>query len=283
MRLIGLAVVLALSLALAPLAAEAADGKGLADGFISVTHTKVEDSFFQQLRELGYVEGQNLLVERRYSEGRAERFAEFATAFVRQNLDMIVVTTTPAGLAARNATKTIPIVQPNSIDPVGAGLVASLARPGGNFTGTTQQAPELVPKRLQLLVEMLPRVSRVDVIWNAATLDTRGSISTSSCNRFGASFRRLLRRAREVSAGPREASDEAGAYGIDSVRLDDQNCLGRVSGGKPGWCRGNDDHVEVLAPNAVANSANRSAHPPSTGVPPADSVPPRTRVPASNC
>jgi len=157
------------SIVAARLAAEAEQtGRVWRIGFISVTHTKVEDSFFQQLREIGYVEGQNLLVERKYSEGRAERFAEFAAAFVRQNVDMIVVTTTPAGLAARNATKTIPIVQPNSIDPVGAGLAASLARPGGNFTGTTQQAPELVPKRLQLLVETLPRVSRVDVIWNAA-------------------------------------------------------------------------------------------------------------------
>jgi len=157
------------SIAAAQLAAEAEQtGRVWRIGFISVTHTKVEDSFFQQLREIGYVEGQNLLVERKYSEGRAERFAEFAAAFVRQNVDMIVVTTTPAGLAARNATKTIPIVQPNSIDPVGAGLAVSLARPGGNFTGTTQQAPELAPKRLQLLVETLPRVSRVDVIWNAA-------------------------------------------------------------------------------------------------------------------
>src|SRR5262249_56912491 len=152
-----------------PLGLEAQQvGKVWRIGFISVTHTKVEDSCFQQLRELGYVEHQSLRVERRYSEGRAERFAEFASAFVDQNVDMIVVTTTPAGLAARNATKTIPIVQPNSIDPVGAGLVASLARPGGNFTGTTQQAPELAPKRLQLLVETLPRVSRVDVISNAA-------------------------------------------------------------------------------------------------------------------
>jgi putative ABC transport system substrate-binding protein len=171
MRRIGLAAILAISLVFEPLAADAQQaGKVWRIGFISVTHTKVEDSFFQQLRELGYVERQNLLVERQYSEGRAERFAEFAAAFVRQNVDMIVVTTTPAGLAARNATKTIPIVQPNSIDPVGAGLAASLARPGGNFTGTTQQAPELAPKRLQLLFETLPRVSRVDVIWNAANL-----------------------------------------------------------------------------------------------------------------
>ena len=153
----------------APLAVEAQQaGKVWRIGFISVTPTKVQDSFFRQLRELGYVEGQNLAVERRYSEGRAERFAEFAAAFVRQNVDMIVVTTTPAGLAARHATKSIPIVQPNSIDPVGAGLAASLARPGGNFTGTTQQVPELAPKRLQFLVEVLPRVSTLDVIWNEA-------------------------------------------------------------------------------------------------------------------
>ena len=120
MRRIELAAILAISLVFQPLAADAQQaGKVWRIGFISVTHTKVEDSFFQQLRELGYVERQNLLVERQYSEGRAERFAEFAAAFVRQNVDMIVVTTTPAGLAARNATKTIPIVQPNSIDPDG--------------------------------------------------------------------------------------------------------------------------------------------------------------------
>jgi putative tryptophan/tyrosine transport system substrate-binding protein len=104
-------------------------GKVWRIGFISVTHTKVENVFFQQLRELGYVEGQNLVVERRYSEGRADRFPEFAAELVRLNVDMIVVTTTPAGLAAKKATKTIPIVQANSIDPVGVGLVASLARP----------------------------------------------------------------------------------------------------------------------------------------------------------
>jgi putative tryptophan/tyrosine transport system substrate-binding protein len=143
-------------------------GKVWRIGFISVTHTKVEDVFFQQLRELGYVEGQNLVVERRYSEGRADRFPEFAAELVRLNVDMIVVTTTPAGLAAKKATKTIPIVQANSIDPVGVGLVASLARPGANFTGTTQLAPDISAKRLQLLVESVPHVSTVAVIWNAA-------------------------------------------------------------------------------------------------------------------
>ena len=81
---------------------------------------------------------------------------------------MIIVTTTPAALAVKKATNTIPIIQPNSIDPVGAGLVASLARPGGNFTGTTQQAPDISAKRLQLLVQAIPHVSTVAVVWNAA-------------------------------------------------------------------------------------------------------------------
>jgi putative ABC transport system substrate-binding protein len=137
-------------------------------GFVSVAYLKIEDVFFQELRELGYAEGQNLVVERRYSEGQAERFPEFAAAFVRLRPDLIVATTTPAALAVKNATKTIPVVLPQSIDPVGTGLVASLARPGGNITGTTQMAPDLMAKRLQLLVEAIPHVSTVAVVWNAA-------------------------------------------------------------------------------------------------------------------
>src|SRR5713101_2253155 len=169
-------LLLTLSLLATPLAADAQPaGKVWRIGFISVAYARIEDVFFQQLRELGYVEGQNLVVERRYSEGRAERFAEFAAELVRLNLDMIIVTTTPAVLAVKNATQTIPIVQPNSLDPVGAGLVASLARPGGNFTGTTQQAPDIVAKRLQLLVQAIPNVSRVAVVWNAANPGNAGS------------------------------------------------------------------------------------------------------------
>ena len=159
---------LALGLLVQPLAPEAQQaGKVWRMGLISVAYLKIEDVFFQHLKELGYVEGRNLVVERRYSEGRAERFPEFADELVRLNLDMLIVTTTPAALAVKNATKTIPIVLPQSIDPVGSGLVASLARPGGNITGTTQ-APELVAKRLQVLVQAIPHVSTVAVVWNAA-------------------------------------------------------------------------------------------------------------------
>ena len=164
-----LGAALALGLLVQPLVTEAQQARKIwRIGLISVAYLKIEDTFFQHLRELGYVEGQNLLVERRYSEGRAERFAEFAGELARQNVDMIIVTTTPAVLAAKNATKTIPIVQPNSLDPVGAGLVASLAHPGGNFTGTTQQAPDIFAKRLQLLVQAIPHVSTIAVVWNAA-------------------------------------------------------------------------------------------------------------------
>ena len=157
-------------LLVAPIAAEAQQtGKVWRIGFISVTHrADAEDTFFRRLGELGYVEGQNLITERRYSEGRAERFSEFATELVRLKVDVIVVNTTPAALAVKRSTQTIPIVIPTAIDPVAAGLVASLARPGGNITGLTNQAPELIGKRLQLLKEAIPRLSRVAVLWNAA-------------------------------------------------------------------------------------------------------------------
>src|SRR3954469_4777276 len=104
-------------------------------GFIAHGYESFYDALFDGLREYGYDEGRNLMVERRYAEGRAERFQEFAAEMVRLNVDIIVVVTTPAGLAAKNATQNIPIVHPNAIDPVGSGLVSSLAHPGGNVTG----------------------------------------------------------------------------------------------------------------------------------------------------
>jgi putative ABC transport system substrate-binding protein len=126
------------------------------------------DVLLQGLRDLGYIEGQNLAFEWRYSEGKAERFPSLAAELVRLNVDLIVAVSTPAALAAKHATQTIPIVMVYVADPVGTGLVAGLARPGGNLTGVSDMATELSAKRLALLQEAVPAVSRVAVLWNAA-------------------------------------------------------------------------------------------------------------------
>ena len=110
-------------------------GKMWRIAFITQAETNIYEALFERLRELGYVEGQNIIIERRYAEGRAEKFQEFAAEMVRLKADLIITITTPAALAAKNATTTIPIVIPTAIDPVGTGLIASLARPGGNITG----------------------------------------------------------------------------------------------------------------------------------------------------
>jgi putative ABC transport system substrate-binding protein len=107
-------------------------------GFIAHEHENFYDALFEGLREYGYEEGGNLLVERRYAHGRAERFKDFAAEMVRLNVDGVIVVTTPAALAVMNATKTIPIVHPNAIDPLNTGLIDSLAHPGRNLTGGAQ-------------------------------------------------------------------------------------------------------------------------------------------------
>ena len=138
-------------------------------GYIDVSDdAKRYETILQRLRGLGYLEGRNLITERRYSEGQAERFPQFAAELVRLKVDVIIVITTPAALAVKRATTTIPIVFPTAIDPVGAGVISSLARPGGNITGLTTQSPDLVAKRLQLLKEAIPHLSRVAVLWNAS-------------------------------------------------------------------------------------------------------------------
>lgn len=114
------------------------------------------------------MEGENVVFERRYAENRLERLPEMAADLVRLNVDVIVAGGTLAPLAAKRATSTIPIVMVNAGDPLGTGLVASLARPGGNVTGMSLMAPELGGKRLELLKELLPRLAGVAVLWNAA-------------------------------------------------------------------------------------------------------------------
>jgi putative ABC transport system substrate-binding protein len=122
------------------------------------------------LRELGYVEGQNLVVEYRWADGDIARLPALAAELVRLRVDVLVATTNPAVLAARQATSTIPIVFAASSDPVGTGLVASLAHPGGNVTGLSLVTPELSGKRLQLLRETLPQLARVALLWDAGNV-----------------------------------------------------------------------------------------------------------------
>ena len=119
------------------------------------------------LRALGWVEGQNLLVERRYANGRAELLRPLAEELVRLKVEIIVTRSTPAALAAKNATTTIPIIMYSAGDPVRSGLVASLSRPGGNITGYSILGPELDAKCLALLRELFPGLQRVGVLENS--------------------------------------------------------------------------------------------------------------------
>ena len=129
---------------------------------------RIWNAFLSGMRELGYIEGKNMVLERRYSEGQSDRYPALAQELVRLDVDLILVWTTSAALAAKAATSTIPILFTTANDPVGSGLAESLARPGGNVTGITSLAAELSGKRVELLKEALPRLSRVAVLLNAS-------------------------------------------------------------------------------------------------------------------
>ena len=124
--------------------------------------------FVRKLGELGYVEGKNVVIERRSAEGDAELLAGLAADLVSQKVDVIVTAGTPAGFAAKKATSTIPIVLGANSDPVGVGLVASLARPGGNATGNSLMAPDLSAKRLEILHVLAPEISRIAILWDSS-------------------------------------------------------------------------------------------------------------------
>lgn len=170
---VALIVTLALSILAAPLLADAQQPTKIPRiGFLwpgsPGTTSHLMEEFQQGLRDLGYVEGRNIAIERRYSEGRNERLPDLASELVRLKVDIIVTFGTPAVQAARNVSGMIPIVFAVADDPVRSGLVASLARPGGNITGLSTLALELSGKRLELLKETVPRLSRVAVLWNSA-------------------------------------------------------------------------------------------------------------------
>jgi ABC-type uncharacterized transport system substrate-binding protein len=131
--------------------------------------TKWTAAFLQRLRELGWIEGSNIAIEYRWTEGSYERAAAFAAELVRLKVDVIVTSGTPIILAAKRATEIVPIVFAAAADPLGGGLVASLARPGGNVTGLSLQSADLVGKRLELLREVVPRLNRLAVMASAGS------------------------------------------------------------------------------------------------------------------
>ena len=138
----------------------------LISGSASLNSARVE-AFRQRLREHGYVEGKNIVIEYRYAEGKRERLPDLAAELVRLKVDVIVTTGAVPVLAAKKASPTIPIVFAASSDPVGSGLVSSLAQPGGTITGLSQMAPDLDGKRLELLKEAFPKIVRVAFLWQA--------------------------------------------------------------------------------------------------------------------
>jgi len=162
------------------------------------------DIFEQALRKLGYVEGKNIIIERRYTEGDAKRLPAVTADLVRLKVDVILAPGTPAALAAKNATPRIPIVFASVSDAVGSGLVESLSRPGGNITGLTQMSPELDGKRLEILKETVPRLSRVAVL-----LDRTVPQSTLSEREMQAVSQRFGIKVQVLGIGDANAFDDA--------------------------------------------------------------------------
>jgi putative ABC transport system substrate-binding protein len=165
--------ILACGLLWMPRAAEAQPARKIPRiGFLASFSAEVIKSrvatFQQALRELGYVDGESIIIEYRYADGRFERLPNLAAELVRLRVDLFVVVGAPAAHAAKNATSFIPIVIGNAADPVGTGLVASLARPGGNITGLSDFNLGVVTKRLELLKEVVPTASRIAVLLNPA-------------------------------------------------------------------------------------------------------------------
>jgi putative ABC transport system substrate-binding protein len=185
-RAVGLIMTLTLSLLAALLAANAQSvAKTPRIGILNPAfdpHPPLE-AFRQGLHDLGYVEGHNIVLEYRFADGRFERLPELAAELVHLKVDVILAVGVPAVRAAQHATGTIPIVFPTASDPVGQGLVASLAQPGGNSTGLSFQDPELMGKRLELLRQVVPGVTRVAYLWDAALLNARALQETETAAR----------------------------------------------------------------------------------------------------
>jgi putative ABC transport system substrate-binding protein len=183
LKTLGLITVVILGLA-APLGADAQAGKTWRIGYLSLASGELASTrswfaaFRDGLRALGYVEGENVVIEQRYAAGHVDRLPTLAGELLRLKVDVLVTAPAGSALAARKVTRTVPIVFMGEPDPVGTGLVASLARPGGNATGLADAHADLVPKRLGLLKQIVPTASRVGVLWNPSNASTAPQLKT---------------------------------------------------------------------------------------------------------
>jgi putative tryptophan/tyrosine transport system substrate-binding protein len=183
-------------------------------------------AFTQRLRELGWLEGRTITIEYRWSEGRAERFVQIATEFVRLKVDVIVTSGTPQVLATKQATSVIPIVFARVGDPVANGLVASLARPGGNVTGLSSQSDDLAGKRLELLREVVPSLRRVAILANAGNAFSVMELgeAQAAARTLGLEFDALeIRRAEDIAPAFEAIKGHAGALYVCADGLVDAN------------------------------------------------------------
>lgn len=156
------------------------------------------DAFIQGLRELAYVEGKNIFIEYRFAGGKADRLPELARELVRLKVDAIFTAGTPAIFALKDATKTIPVVFFSTSDPIGTGVVASLAHPGGNITGISVLASDLWPKRLELLKEIFPKLTRVAMLWNKGNAGM--ALEAKATEKGRRTFRHYVARSRSQRA-----------------------------------------------------------------------------------
>jgi putative ABC transport system substrate-binding protein len=210
------------ALALLPLAVAAQTARKRAVplvGYLSPgSQTLLSGNVFQQgLRDLGYVVGQNIEVEYRFGNGAFDRLSDFAAELVTLNVDVIVAIVTQAALAAKKATSRIPIVMAGVADPIGAGLIASLAHPGGNVTGTSSIAAELVGKQLELIQEIVPKKSSIAVLWNPANSvfqQLQLKQAEEASRRSGVQLQQLPARSPEEFPGVFAAIIKEGAQGL---------------------------------------------------------------------
>jgi ABC-type uncharacterized transport system substrate-binding protein len=183
-------------------------------------------AFLQRLRQLGWIENRNVAIEYRWAEGRSERFVEIATEFVQHKVDLIVASTTPAVIAAKQATATIPIVFATVNDPVSTGLVASLARPGGNLTGLSNQLGDTASKRLELLREVIPGLRRLGIwanVGNPGTVLEMGEIQAAARTLALEVITLEIRRAEDIGPAFEGAKGRADALYVAADPLANSN------------------------------------------------------------